>query len=68
LYFEHSLHKFKSKPKKIWEIINQATGVKNSSTKINEISNGGQILTNNRDMAMAFNECGYRDIESNNSN
>jgi hypothetical protein len=56
LYFEHSLHKFKSKPKKIWEIINQATGVKNSSTKINEISNGGQLLTNNRDMAMAFND------------
>jgi hypothetical protein len=56
LYFETALAKFKSKPKKIWEIINQATGSSNPKSKITEILVNGQTVDNDKAMAMAFNE------------
>jgi hypothetical protein len=56
LYFESALSKFRTKPKKIWEIINQATGVVTSKSKITELSVNNSTLCNDKDMAMAFNE------------
>jgi hypothetical protein len=51
-----SLAKFKSKPKKIWEIINRASGVNTLKTKLSELSINGITVTNDKDMATAFND------------
>jgi sarcosine oxidase/L-pipecolate oxidase len=51
-----SLAKFKSKPKKIWEIINRASGVNTVRTKLSELSINGINVTNDNEMASAFND------------
>jgi hypothetical protein len=56
MYFEMSLAKFKSKPKKIWAIINRASGVNTLKTKLSELSINGINVTNDKDMATAFND------------
>jgi hypothetical protein len=55
LYYETSLHKFKSKLKKIWEILKQATGFGRPSSDIQEINDNGNTLTNDFDIATSFN-------------
>jgi hypothetical protein len=56
MYFESALSKFRSKPKKIWEIINHATGARTSNSKLTELSVNGSTVCNDKDMAMAFND------------
>jgi hypothetical protein len=56
LYFEEAMQKFKSKPKKIWEILNSASGKANNSSKIDEIRSGNNILKNYSEIAQAFND------------
>jgi hypothetical protein len=55
LYYETSMHKFKSKPKKNWEILKQATGFGRPSSDIQEINDNGNTLTNDFDIATSFN-------------
>jgi hypothetical protein len=54
LYFEEAMQKFKSKPKKIWEILNSASGKVNNSSKIDEICSGNNILKNDKDIAQSI--------------
>jgi hypothetical protein len=56
MYFESCLLKFKSKPKKLWEILNYATGKPAKSNKIHEIFNGNNLTSDSKEMAQTFND------------
>jgi hypothetical protein len=56
MYYEDILRKFKSKPKKLWEILNNVNGKPAKSGKINEIFNGQNYTIDTREMAQCFNE------------
>jgi hypothetical protein len=55
LFYEEAMQKFKSKPKKIWEILNSVNGKSKNSSKIDEICINNSILNDDKDMAQAFN-------------
>jgi hypothetical protein len=56
MYFEDCLRKFKSKPKKLWEILNSANGKPMKSNKIHEIFNGNNYTSDSKEMAQTFND------------
>jgi hypothetical protein len=55
LLYEDSLKKFKSKPKKIWEILNTINGKTVKGAKIEEIFNGDVYVNNDKEIAQTFN-------------
>jgi hypothetical protein len=56
LYYEDSLKKFKSKPKKIWELLNSINGKEKKSAKIDEILNGNVSVKSDKEIAQTFND------------
>jgi hypothetical protein len=56
LYFENVLHKFKTKPKKLWEILNYSQGKERKSNKINDILSGNSYTNDPKLMAQSFND------------
>jgi hypothetical protein len=50
------IDKFKSKPKKRWEILNCATGKAANNNSIREISTGTHYTNNPKEMAQSFND------------
>jgi Reverse transcriptase (RNA-dependent DNA polymerase) len=55
MYYEEALQKFRSKPKKLWEILNSASGGVKKGNKIKEIRSGDTLISNDRDIAQTFN-------------
>jgi hypothetical protein len=55
MYFEESFYKFRTKPKKLWEVLNLASGGVKKGNKIKEIFSGTNLITDDREIAQAFN-------------
>jgi hypothetical protein len=56
MYYECMINKFKSKPKKLWEILNCATGKAANNNSIREIFTGIHYTNNPKEMAQSFND------------
>jgi Reverse transcriptase (RNA-dependent DNA polymerase) len=56
LYYESSILKLKSKPKKLWDFLKTVNGMNRNSVKIEEVNVGQFTLNNDREIAQAFNE------------
>jgi Reverse transcriptase (RNA-dependent DNA polymerase) len=56
MYFEHVLKKFKTKPKKLWDILNTANGGCKSKSTIKEIEKDNTLYTKDNDIAEIFND------------
>jgi hypothetical protein len=56
MYYEMILGKLKSKPKKLWEILNNVNGKKAKGNQIKEIFNGNSITNDPKEMSQVFNE------------
>jgi hypothetical protein len=56
MYYEYVLKKFKTKPKKLWEILNTANGGCKSKSTINKIEKDNILYNKDNDMAEIFND------------
>jgi Reverse transcriptase (RNA-dependent DNA polymerase) len=55
MYYEDIVSKFKSKPKKLWEVLNKVNGKERKGNCIKEIFNGDNLTCNDLEMAQTFN-------------
>jgi hypothetical protein len=56
MYYEASILKFKSKPKKLWDLLHQVNGKKVNKNKIKEVLTGGSYTNDPTVMAQTFND------------
>ena len=56
LYFEQGFKKFKSNPKKTWDLLNEITCRKSKNSTVSEIYKNGSIINDPKIVANSFNE------------
>jgi hypothetical protein len=56
MYYADVIKKFKTKPKKLWEILNGVNCKVKKTNSIKEVYNGDLLTSNDKEIAQAFND------------
>jgi hypothetical protein len=56
LYYDDQINKAKSKPIKLWNILKKVSGIQNDTAQISEISDGSNIIKDDKMIAEIFND------------